>query len=150
MKSTTAKHSTSSTMGRFTLQALTLVLLFGAGMRPVMAEGLAIEGYDPVAYFTMAEPTRGMESISHEWLGDTWLFASAENKALFIASPMDYMPNYGGYCSYDPVSRGHDHEIDPTAWRIVDDKLYLFQSEMTADHAIPTEIWEGVKAGLAQ
>ena len=60
------------------------------------------------------------------------------------------MPNYGGYCSYDPITAGHDHNVDPTAWRIVDDSLYLFFSEETADHAMPEEKWEKVKNGLAQ
>ncbi|MDJ0957887.1 MAG: YHS domain-containing (seleno)protein [Arenicellales bacterium] len=111
---------------------------------------LAIKGYDPVAYFTMVEAVKGSEAISHVMLDYKWLFTNEEHKAMFIADPMRYMPNYGGYCSYDPVHLGHDHTVDPKAWRIVDDKLYLFYSEATAVHAMPTEKWEKVKAGLAQ
>ena len=111
---------------------------------------LAIEGYDPVAYFTMVEAVEGSEAISHVMLDYKWLFANEEHKAMFIADPMRYMPNYGGYCSYDPVSAGHDHDVDPKAWRIVDNRLYLFFSEATAAHAMPTKKWQKVKAGLAQ
>ena len=111
---------------------------------------LAIEGYDPVAYFTMVEAVKGSEAISHVMLDYKWLFANEEHKAMFIADPQRSMPTYGGYCSYDPVSAGHDHDVNPKAWRIVDDKLYLFYSEATAVHAIPIEKWEKVKAGLSQ
>lgn len=114
------------------------------------APELAIEGYDPVAYFTKLQATKGSPDISHEWLGYTWQFVSKEHKDLFVADAMRYMPNYGGYCSYDPLNLGHDHEVDPTAWRIVDDKLYLFYSERTADQKIPQNEWEQVKAGLTQ
>jgi hypothetical protein len=113
-------------------------------------ERVAIDGYDPVAYFTMTAATKGSESINHVWLDETWLFVNEDHKALFAANPTRYMPNYGGYCSYDPYLRGHGHTVDPTAWRIVDDKLYLFESESTAAHAIPTAEWDKVKAGLIQ
>lgn len=130
--------------------ALALGLLLYTGMETADAESVAIKGYDPVAYFTMLEAVKGSEEHSGEFLGETWHFASAEHKALFSADPMRYMPNYGGYCSYDPVSLGHDHKVEPTAWRIVDDKLYLYYSDATAAHAMPTEKWQKVKAGLAQ
>lgn len=121
-----------------------------AGQNAPGSNEVAIEGYDPVAYFTMADAVLGLPAISYVMLDDEWLFSSVEHKELFVANPMKYLPNYGGYCAYDPVSLGHDHAIDPQAWRIVDDKLYLFYSEATASHAIPTEIWEEVKAGLGQ
>ncbi len=132
------------------MTSLIMSLLIGAGIQSVAAGELAIEGYDPVAYFEMQKPVKGSESITHDWLGKQWLFANSEHKDLFMADPMSYMPNYGGYCSYDPVSRGHDHEIDPTAWRIVDNKLYLYFSDKEANHAMPTEKWDKVKAGLSQ
>ena len=113
-------------------------------------DSVAIQGYDPVAYFTELEAKKGSEEISLEWLGDTWLFSNEENKNLFAGDTMRYMPNYGGYCSYDPVSAGHGHAIDPTAWRIVNDKLYLFYSEMTAGQKMESDEWQQVKAGLAQ
>jgi YHS domain-containing protein len=125
-------------------------LLIGVSIQSAVAGELAIEGYDPVAYFLLNNPVKGSESITHDWLGKQWLFVSNEHKELFIADPITYMPNYGGYCSYDPVARGHDHEVDPTAWRIVDNELYLFFSETEASHAMPTEKWKKVKAGLSE
>jgi YHS domain-containing protein len=86
--------------------------------------GWAIKGYDPVAYFTQSEPVKGRGAHSYEWMGATWYFASAENMELFAGDPEKYAPQYGGYCAY-AVSQGYTAKIDPDAWRIVDDKLYL-------------------------
>lgn len=134
----------------YTVFALVLSLLITAGVETAAAGGPAIEGYDPVAYFEMVKAVKGSESISHGWLGKKWLFVNEDHKALFSADPISYMPNYGGYCSYDPYKYGHNHKIDPTAWRIVDGELYLFFSEKKANHAMPTEKWAKVKAGLSQ
>lgn len=84
----------------------------------------AIKGYDPVAYFTQGGPAKGRGAHSHEWMGATWYFASAENMELFAGDPEKYAPQYGGYCAY-AVSQGYTAKIDPDAWKIVDDKLYL-------------------------
>ena len=135
---------------KYAICALVMSTIIGTGMQNAVAGGMAIEGYDPVAYFIMHEAVKGSEEISHDWIGKQWLFVSEEHKELFIADPMTYMPNYGGYCSYDPVSAGHDHKIDPTAWRIVDDELYIFYSEKKANQAMPAEEWDKVKAGLSQ
>ncbi len=126
-----------------------LMLLFNAGTAQA-EEHIAIEGYDPVAYFTNLEAIKGSDSITHQWLDRTWYFTTEDNKALFVNDPIKYMPNYGGYCSYDPMKLGHDHEVDPTAWRIINDKLYLFYSEMTANEKLATKEWVKVKAGLSQ
>lgn len=135
---------------RYTIGGLIMSLLISASIQSAVAGELAIEGYDPVAYFLMNKPVKGSKSITHDWLGKQWFFVSNEHKEFFIADPIAYMPNYGGYCSYDPVSRGHDHQVDPTAWRIVDNELYLFFSETEASHAMPAEKWEKVKAGLSE
>jgi YHS domain-containing protein len=86
--------------------------------------GVAIEGTDPVAYFTDGKPVAGSEDITVEWHGATWRFASAENRAKFEADPEKYAPAYGGYCAW-AVSQGYTAGIDPEAWRIVDGTLYL-------------------------
>ena len=86
--------------------------------------GNAIEGYDPVAYRTMGEPVEGSSDFEHEWMGATWRFANAEHRDLFAADPERYAPAYGGYCAYG-VSLGRKPGIDPAAWDIVDDRLYL-------------------------
>lgn len=149
MNKMTTLKSRRCRLGANTFYALILSGLLWGGTAQA-GKDLAIRGYDPVAYFTMVEAVKGSEEISHEMLGYTWLFVSPEHKALFVDDPMSYMPNYGGYCSYDPVSLGHDHRVDPTAWRVVDDKLYLYFSDVTANHAMPTEKWQKVKAGLSQ
>ncbi len=90
--------------------------------------GVAIMGYDPVAYFADGRPIKGSEEFSHEWLGATWHFASAEHRDLFAADPVKFAPQYGGYCSSGMTDGGID-SADPEAWRIVDGKLYLIFSK---------------------
>jgi len=90
--------------------------------------GGAIRGYDPVAYFTERRPVKGGDTHTLEYLSATWKFASAENRAAFEAAPEKYAPQYGGYCAF-AVSRGYTASIDPEAWTIVDDKLYLNYSK---------------------
>jgi len=85
---------------------------------------LAVSGYDPVAYFNEGKPVEGRSEHELEWNGATWRFASAENLAAFEADPEAYAPQYGGYCAW-AVSQGYTASTDPTAWRIVDGKLYL-------------------------
>ena len=68
--------------------------------------GVAIKGYDPVAYFTKGAPVRGSKTHSLKHAGVEWRFSSAENKTAFAANPAKYMPAYGGYCAYG-VSRGY-------------------------------------------
>jgi YHS domain-containing protein len=89
---------------------------------------VAIEGTDPVAYFTEGKPVEGSSELEHEWMGATWRFASAENRDLFAADPEKYAPQYGGYCAW-AVSQGYTAKIDPEAWTIVDDRLYLNYSK---------------------
>lgn len=92
---------------------------------PVFAEGgVAIKGYDPVAYFTDAKPVEGDAAFTAEHDGATWRFASAANRDAFVAAPQRYAPQYGGYCAY-AVSRGYTASISPNAWSIHEDKLYL-------------------------
>lgn len=86
--------------------------------------GVAIKGYDPVAYFTAGRPAKGNSDFSYEWNGAEWRFASAANRDLFKADPVRYAPQYGGYCAW-AVSRGYTAGIDPEAWKIVNNRLYL-------------------------
>ncbi|MCE8008097.1 YHS domain-containing (seleno)protein [Aestuariivita sp.] len=88
------------------------------------ADGAAIDGYDAVAYFAEGKPLKGERSFSVMWKGANWYFASAQNRDRFEMDPHAYAPQYGGYCAY-AVSRGYTARIDPHAWRIVDEKLYL-------------------------
>jgi YHS domain-containing protein len=91
-------------------------------------DGIAIDGSDPVAYFTEGKPVAGDPSITHDWMGVTWRFASAANKDSFIADPESYAPQYGGYCAW-AVSEGYTASTTPEAWRVEDGKLYLNYSK---------------------
>ena len=86
--------------------------------------GLAVAGYDPVAYFTQNKPVMGNPSIAFEYQGARWLFSSAANRDAFKADPAKYAPQYGGYCAY-AVSQGYTAKGEPEVWKIVDGKLYL-------------------------
>lgn len=90
--------------------------------------GVAIEGFDPVAYFEDGRPVQGSADHSVEWNGATWWFASAEHRDAFAAEPERYAPQYGGWCAY-AVSEGSTARIDPEAWTIRDGKLYLNYSK---------------------
>ena len=95
-------------------------------------DGYAINGYDPVAYFTLEKPVKG--SVDHSVMhnGATFLFATAENKAMFETDPERYAPQYGGYCAY-AVSKGATAKTEPDAWTVIDDKLYLnFNTDVRA------------------
>ena len=87
-------------------------------------DGIAIRGYDPVAYFKQNKPVKGQETISYDWNGVKWLFSSDENKEDFRANPEKFAPQYGGYCAYG-LSENHKSPTEPDAFTIVDDKLYL-------------------------
>jgi YHS domain-containing protein len=92
---------------------------------PYFAEnGVAIAGADAVAYFTEGAYVPGSADFTHAWGGATWHFASAANRDTFAAAPEDYAPQYGGYCAW-AVSEGYTAPIDPTAWNVVEGKLYL-------------------------
>ena len=87
--------------------------------------GLAIKGYDPVAYHEKNEPLKGSNEYEFEWKGAKWRFASAAHRDLFASDPEKYAPRYGGYCAW-AVSQGYTASVDPEkAWNIVDGKLYL-------------------------
>jgi YHS domain-containing protein len=85
---------------------------------------LALDGYDPVAYFKIGKPQKGSAAHAASWNGATWHFSSAENKTTFETSPQAYAPQYGGYCAW-AVSEGYTAKGDPAHWRVVDGKLYL-------------------------
>lgn len=92
------------------------------------AENPAIEGYDPVAYFTLKKAVKGKPEFKHHWNGDTWYFYSKDHRKLFIAAPEKYAPQFNGFCA-NGLSDGHAIEANPENWRIIEGKLYLFFSE---------------------
>ena len=93
---------------------------------------VAIKGYDTVAYFTMHKPVKGSEDHSLEWLGTVWFFSSSEHQEMFASNPVQYAPQYGGYCADGVAYEQTTANIDPNAWRIIDSKLYLHYDEGAA------------------
>ena len=115
----------------FKISAVILILIICVPLQSadkpqvnVDKKGVAIKGYDPVAYHTLGKPTPGTAENSLLWNGATWLFANGEHLELFESSPEKYAPAYGGYCAYAMAS-GRWVDIDPRAWKIVEGKLYL-------------------------
>ncbi len=86
--------------------------------------GLALKGYDAVAYFDQAKAIAGKKDFEHSWMGATWRFSTMENRDLFAKNPEKYAPQFGGYCAFG-VTGGYLARTDPTAWKVVEGKLYL-------------------------
>ncbi len=108
--------------------AIIAVLFMGAaaalaGEVNTLDSGLAIQGYDPVAYFD-GEVKDGSEAFSVTHDGATYRFSSEANRARFAANPEQYLPAYGGWCAYG-MAKGYKAPVDPTAYSIVDGQLYL-------------------------
>jgi hypothetical protein len=120
--------------------------------------GIAIKGYDPVAYFIKGRAMKGSEVFAHKWLGETWHFANAKHRDLFAADPVKYAPQFGGYCALGVAYGQNTANIDPEAWRIIDGKLYLSYDKGGAAELEqkPGELtkakanWPKVEAKLAQ
>ena len=88
-------------------------------------EGVAVNGFDVVAYFADGAPREGVADHSVRYLDKDWYFATAEHAALFAANPAAYAPQANGYCSY-AVSEGYAAEVDVIdGWTVIDNKLYL-------------------------
>jgi len=97
---------------------------FAAAKINVDANDIAIQGYDPVAYFTDSKATKGKAKFSAIHDAAIYHFASEKNRDAFKASPDQYAPQYGGFCAFG-VSKQRKFSADPEAWRVVDGKLYL-------------------------
>jgi YHS domain-containing protein len=112
-------------MKNYLILAVFALLAFNGVSQQIFqtSEG-AIKGYDPVAYFTDKKPVKGKKQFTYRWQDATWYFASQAHLDLFKASPEKYAPQFGGFCAYG-VSRNYKVKIEPEAWTILDDKLYL-------------------------
>ncbi len=105
--------------------------------------GVAIRGYDPVAYFTDGKPLPGLAEHAHEWKGARWLFASAEHRHLFAQQPEKYAPQFGGYCAW-AAANDYVYEADPKVWYVHDGRLYLNYNRKAQ------EKWEADRPGNIQ
>jgi len=127
--------SRPTNVGMRTLSSLLTIVLLAT---PVLAQtksllnlekdGLALKGFDPVAYFVQNKPLKGKPEFKSAWQGATYHFASEENKARFDKEPNKFEPAFGGFCAYG-VSRNKLVEIDPEAFQIVEGRLLLQYSK---------------------
>lgn len=95
----------------------------GTGSEP----RLILKGYDPVAYFTEQKPVRGTREFQLDFDGARYHFASVRNRSSFNADPDRYVPQFSGLCTAG-LSMNKKVDADPTLWKIVDGKLYVFSS----------------------
>ena len=96
--------------------------------------GVAIDGYDPVAYFVDNRAEKGSENYSYVWLGTPWHFVNEEHRELFKTDPVRYAPQYGGYCAAEVAGSGSvTVNIDPEAFKIIDGKLYITYDKVHTD-----------------
>lgn len=104
-------------------------------------KNIAISGLDTVAFFTQKKAVQGNEAISYEWKGAKWIFASNDDRALFVANPEKYAPQWGGYCAVG-VSEGHiSKNLVKGSYDIKDGKLYLFAESRTPDADYWRKVW---------
>jgi len=128
------------------LAVLALLLL---PLRPALADqpmfhvegGLAIGGYDTVAFFINGDAVQGSSDHAVMWKGAVWRFVSEDNQYSFEADPRAFAPMFGGYCAY-AVSQGYLMSGSPQAWQIVDDSLYLLYNTQVQ------EIWSNEMSEL--
>jgi YHS domain-containing protein len=126
-------HSISRYIFARVLAIFTAAILLGLGhaahaqtktLLNLDKSGLAVQGYDPVAFFTDGKPVKGTPQFTSNLKGATYHFASAEHKATFEKDPAKYEPQFGGYCAYG-VSKGKTVPIEVDAFQIVDGRLLL-------------------------
>jgi YHS domain-containing protein len=87
-------------------------------------QGIAIQGYDPVAFFTQNRPVKGRPEFESKYNGARYLFASADDKSTFDANPAKYEPQFGGFCAY-AASQNHTAPVKIEAFQIVNGRLLM-------------------------
>lgn len=90
---------------------------------------LAIDGYDPVAYFIKSKALEGKKEFALTYLGITYYFSSSENRELFKRNPGKYEPQYGGWCAFAMGDSGEKVEVNPETFKVLNGKLYLFYNK---------------------
>lgn len=137
-----------------------------AGDQYIDETGFAVSGFDVVAYRSLdqapvgaaqPEAVPGLASITAEYNGATFAFATEENKAAFQENPDFYVPQYDGHCAYG-VAKGGKVPANPHLWRIVDDKLYLnitqnvvgfWEEDIAGNIDLATSNWSGIEGDAA-
>ena len=123
---------------------LGLGLLLLTGVQQVAADGLvprfvtdpltgvALDGFDPVSYFTNSDPLAGMPDFEYDWAGVPWYFSNPANRDVFIHAPETYAPQFGGHATM-ALAKGYLSDGSPQIYLVVADRLYLFYSAAKRD-----------------
>jgi hypothetical protein len=107
------------------------------------ADGIAVAGYDVVAYFEQERAVRGSSDFEHKHAGVIWRFSSAKHRDMFAREPDRFVPQFGGYCAY-AVAKGYTATAAPDAWSIVGGRLYLNYN------AAVRKVWQGEQDTLIE
>jgi hypothetical protein len=107
------------------LAMLAMLAFLGGSAAAANRAPLAIKGYDPVAYFTMGKPVRGLPQHEYEWDDQRYQFLNAAHLALFKADPVRYAPQFRGLCAM-ALANGEIVEGNPQYWTISNNALYIF------------------------
>jgi len=129
---------------------LCVVLLAGCGQRHAVvpdrnSEPLMLLGHDPVAYFTLGKAIRGNPDIVARHEGDTYYFVNEQHRAMFMQAPAKYVPQYGAFCA-SGASYGVKLGSDPTEFRIVDGRLFIFGDVLGREYWLMDPKWHIEKA----
>ena len=112
-------------------------------------EGIAIHGYDVVAYHTQHAAIRGSNAHRVDHGGATFYFSSLENKSSFSAAPEKFLPKYGGYCAFAMAMKGSPVPADPQTFKLHNGQLYLFFNDYYEGNPFNTIIpWNGDEVNL--
>ena len=118
------KHTIISVLSTVIFMTFVNYAVFATNAWSTDVYGVAIKGYDTVAYFTEGRAVKGKSEISYRWNDASWYFSKAENRDLFAANPERYAPQFRGHCAYG-LAKGKLVAADPEQWTIVDGKLYM-------------------------
>ncbi|MCH9647030.1 MAG: YHS domain protein [Deltaproteobacteria bacterium] len=110
-------------------------------------DGVAIAGYDLVAYFTTNTAMEGKPGTTARYAGLTFRFSTEENRDLFQKDPKAYLPQYGGWCAYGMGAKDTQYPADPKTFKIVEGKLYLFYNGEHGNTSVP---WNADERALRQ
>ena len=136
----------------FALACLLLVGYIAKSQEPSIFQknGLALDGYDVVAFFTEHKPVKGVAEFSYQYQGVQWLFSSDQHRQMFEKEPLKFLPQYGGYCA-NGIMFGIPWGGNAGDFRVVNDKLYIFggavsqaafELEMDKNIALADDYWE--------
>lgn len=87
---------------------------------------MAIQGYDPVAYFKQGRAVKGKKEIAASYEGVVYYFSMPVNKEYFLKNPSKFEPQYGGWCAFAMGDSNEKVSVNPETFKIIDGKLYLF------------------------